>query len=103
MPPDPFLPDDPRLRDHPLFKYINEGQSLTLALADHGSLSALVEVLHTIERRDLELVAMFLLASMTRESLDEHARQAGLSAQEAAQRYSRWILGPPDAGTLDDL
>jgi hypothetical protein len=101
--PDPFLPEDPRVRDSSLFKYFEEGKQLTIALANQPSQSSLVEALHKIDRRDLELVAMHELTVKIFEALTEVSRLEGLTEEEANARWLRWVLDPPSDGTLDDL
>ncbi len=73
LPPDPFLPDDPRLRDDQLFKYMDEAKQLVLAF----SYSSLIETLHRAERRDIELAALFLLTSQICEAVMEVSKIEG--------------------------
>jgi hypothetical protein len=103
LPPDPFLPDDPRIRNSSLFKYFEEGKQLTVALANQPSQSSLVEALHKIDRRDLELVAMHELTVKIFEALGEVSRLEGLTEEETSARWLRWVLDPPSDGTLDDV
>jgi hypothetical protein len=103
LPPDPFLPDDSRLRESPLFKYFEEGKQLTIALANQPSQSSLIEALHRIDRRDLELVAMHELTVRIFDALTEVSRLEGLTEEETNARWLRWVLDPPSDGTLDDL
>jgi hypothetical protein len=102
LPPDPFLPDDPRLRDHALFKYFEEGKHLTMAFVNQPSQSSLIEALHSADRRDLELVAMFMLTLKAYDALAEVSRQEGLTEQETNDRWLQWLLRPPSDGTLND-
>jgi len=103
LPPDPFLPDDERIRDKPLVRYLLEGKSLAIAFSDSASLASLVTRLHDADKRDLELVALFYLTPLIEGALRKAASAEGLTEDQAHERLRRWHLSPPSRDSLDDL
>jgi hypothetical protein len=93
LPPDPF--DDPRIQEHPIARYAIEAARLTTAFANIDSMSGLVEALNKAERRDVELVAMFTITNIVRESIEEAARLNGETDEAAHERFLNWMLDPP--------
>jgi hypothetical protein len=86
MPPDPFLPDDPKARESALVQYITEAKDLTLAFGNMGSQSSLVEALHSVH-----------------EAIVEWGTQVGLTSEEAAALWLAWLIDPPTDATLDEV
>ena len=105
LPDDPFRRDDldPALRDDPTLAWIDEAKMLTVAFADSGSLANLRRRLATADRADVENAAAFETTSGIRDAVYESAAEAGLSKAAIDARWLRWLLGPADATSLDDL
>jgi hypothetical protein len=102
LPADPFLPEDPRLRDAPVAQYMLEAAQLTRAFADVPSLSSLVDWLHRADPRDVELVAMLAVTTHVHDALDEASRAEGLTTEEANERFLAWLSAPEDDGSRED-
>ena len=102
LPPDPFIPDDPRFRDSPLAQDLLEAAQLMFGFVNAASLSSLVKTLQKADHHDLELVAMLALTSHVRDVFAALTEEGSLTADEAEAQFVGWLIGPLSDGTLDD-
>jgi hypothetical protein len=100
LPPDPFIPDDPRFRDAPLAKDMLEAASM-FGFVNSASLSSLVETPHKADRHDIELLAMLALTTHVREGFTTMTEEGTPTADEGDTLFVAWMIGPVSDGTLD--
>jgi hypothetical protein len=58
--------------------------------------------LHAADRRDIEIVAAFLLQLQAHETLFEVYKAEGLTEEEADGRWVDWLLNSETGGSLND-